>query len=268
MLPLKASRALRIVAALVLAGVLCLACESRRVGQSAAPFLSARPGDLPEVEVALVLGCAERLGDGRRNRFFDARMTAAAELYHAGKVRYLLVSGDNSRPDYDEPSDMRRALVEAGVPTSRIVLDYAGFRTLDSVLRARDVFGLERLIVVSQRFHNERAVYLARAHGIRAYGLDAQDIGGVEGMRVRAREVLSRMAAVLDVELLNTRPRFPGPSEKSAVRPARVILSSEHALSTDFARAGRKAPPLPPESPLPVEPPAGVRSPGDFPHFR
>ena len=215
MLPVRASRALKIIAVATLTATAWLGLESRVVGRSAAPFLSERPSELPRVDVALVLGCAKQLADGRRNLFFSARMAAAAELYRAGKVSYLLVSGDNSRPDYNEPSDMRAALVAAGVPASRIVLDHAGFRTLDSVLRAKDVFGVSRMIVVSQRFHNERAVYLARAHGMDAYGFNARDVGGLEGTRVRARELVSRMAAVLDVEVLHTRPRFPGPPEQT-----------------------------------------------------
>lgn len=213
MLPLKATRILKILGVIAAVGLLALAVRSRTVGRSAAPFLRERPSELPEVDVALVLGCSEHLADGRRNRFFSARMAAAAELYHAGKAHYLLVSGDNSRADYDEPTAMRSALVAAGVPASRIVLDYAGFRTLDSVLRAKDVFGVSQLIIVSQRFHNERAVYLARSHGMQAFGYDAADVGGIEGLRVQAREVVSRMAAVLDVEVLHSRPRYPGPPE-------------------------------------------------------
>lgn len=195
---------------------LWLAIEASCVAARAAPFVSADSARLPATKVALVLGCARLVAGGRKNLFFERRIAAAAELFHAGKVSYLLVSGDNSRADYDEPSDMRRALVGAGVPPSRIVLDYAGFRTLDSVLRARDVFGLRELIVVSQRFHNERAVYLARSHGIRAYGYDAQDVGGAQGLRLRLREIASRAVAVLDVEILHSTPRFTGPPELAA----------------------------------------------------
>lgn len=201
----------------LLGGVLALgswlAIEALRIDGRVAPFVSGDRARLPVTDVALVLGCSKQLADGRKNLFFERRMAAAAELYRTGQVGYLLVSGDNSRPDYDEPSDMRAALVAAGVPASRIVRDYAGFRTLDSVVRAKQVFGLDELIVVSQRFHNERAVYLARAHGIRAYGYDARDVGGAEGLRVKLREVVSRLAAVLDVRVLHSTPRFGGPRE-------------------------------------------------------
>jgi SanA protein len=190
-----------------------LGVEAFLIEGRVAPFVSGERARLPITEVALVLGCAKELGDGRKNLFFARRIAAAAELYRTGQVRYLLVSGDNSRPEYDEPSDMQAALVAAGVPASRIVRDHAGFRTLDSVVRAKQVFGLTELIVVSQRFHNERAVYLARAHGIRAFGYDARDVGGAEGLRVKLREVVSRLAAVLDVRVLRSSPRFGGPRE-------------------------------------------------------
>lgn len=190
-----------------------LSFRAARVGPSAEPFVHARASDLPTVNVALVLGCSEHLADGRRNQFFDARIQAAADLIHAHKVSHLLVSGDNSRPGYDEPTAMLEALVAKGVARQQIVRDYAGFRTLDSVVRAKDVFGLSRVVIVSQHFHAVRAVYLARAHGLEAYGFDARGVGGAEGFWVGVREVFSRAAAVLDTSVLHTRPRFPGPRE-------------------------------------------------------
>lgn len=164
---------------------------------------------LPEIKTALVLGCAPTL-DGRPNLFFTRRIDAAARLFYAGKVSDILVSGDNGSRRYDETTAMKEALVKAGVPASRIHADYAGFRTLDSVVRAREVFGQERLIVVSQRFHNERAVFLALRHGIEAYAYNAADVTGAGGARMQAREWLARLRAVLDVTLLRTRPKFLG----------------------------------------------------------
>lgn len=190
-----------------------LAFEASRIEALAAPFVSSDLHRVPQARVGLVLGCSEFVADGRHNLFFDRRMAAAAALFHANKVSYLLVSGDNSRPNYDEPSAMRRALERAGVPSSRIVLDYAGFRTLDSVVRAKDVFGVKEVVFVSQHFHNLRAVYLARAHGMVAYGYDAKDVGGVGGLWPKLREVASRAFAVLDVQVLGTTPRYGGPRE-------------------------------------------------------
>lgn len=166
---------------------------------------------VPPHPAALVLGCAKILPNGRPNRFFRHRIEAAAALFHAGRVEYLIVSGDNHRAGYDEPTDMRGALVEAGVPGDRIYRDYAGFRTLDSVVRARAVFGQERLVIVSQSFHTERAVFIALHRGIEAVAYPARDVAGWGGLRTRARESLARLRTVLDVWVLGTAPRFLGP---------------------------------------------------------
>lgn len=165
--------------------------------------------EVPECEVALVLGCAREIG-GWPNRYFTYRMEAVRELYEAGKVREILVSGDNSRVGYDEPSDMKAALVEAGIPEERIHCDYAGFRTLDSVVRAREVFQVERMVVVSQEFHVQRALYLAREKGIEAHGFPALDVEGEAGRKTQLREELARVKAVLDVKVLGTEPKFLG----------------------------------------------------------
>ncbi len=206
-------RLLGLVTATLLVAQGGMLLATRHVASVAEPYVKSRVAELPSVRVGLVLGCAERTRDGRRNLFFERRIAAAVELFRAGRVQYLLLSGDNSRPDYDEPSDMRRALIRAGIPAARLVLDHAGFRTLDSVVRAKEVFGLREMIVVSQHFHNERAVYLARAHGIEAFAFDAEQVGGREGTWMAAREAFSRLAAVLDVRLLHTRPRFLGSRE-------------------------------------------------------
>jgi SanA protein len=194
--------------ALTLAGTLG---ANEAVSRVAAPYLYSSITDVPENDVALVLGTSKSASSGGPNLFFEARMDAAAALYKAGKVKYLLVSGDNGEEAYNEPSDMRDALVARGVPKGNVYLDYAGFRTLDSVLRAREVFGQTRFTVVSQAFHNERAVFIARHYRIEAVGFNAADVGGSAGARVNAREVLARVQVALDLYLLNTQPRFYGP---------------------------------------------------------
>ena len=223
------SRRAQSLAGVALAATLGIGWADHIVEARAAPYVSSSSGSLPELKVGLLLGCSKQLADGRPNLFFVKRIAAAAQLFKAGKVQYLLVSGDNSRQSYDEPTDMRRALLAAGVPSARIVLDYAGFRTLDSVLRAKDVFGLRRFIVISQRFHDLRAVYLARAHGVEAYGYAAADVGGADGLRVRLREVFSRTFALLDVSVLKSRPHFDGPAER--------LLVGASANEVDEARA-------------------------------
>jgi SanA protein len=164
---------------------------------------------VPAHHVALVLGTSPTVG-WFANPFFEYRMDAAAALYHAGKARYLLLSGDHGRKEYNEPAEMRQALVKRGVPCEAMVLDYAGFRTLDSVARAKTVFGQQRLLIVSQEFHNYRAVFLARRHGIDASAFNAHGVSASYGFKTHAREWFARAAAVADV-LVGRRPRFYGP---------------------------------------------------------
>ena len=138
------------------------------IEQSSADRIYEDVKEIPHRPAALVLGCARTLSNGRPNLYFRYRIEAAAALYHAGRTDYLIVSGDNRRADYDEPTDMREAFIAAGVPGDRIYRDYAGFRTLDSVVRAREIFGQREFIIVSQPFHTKRALYIARAHGVDA----------------------------------------------------------------------------------------------------
>ncbi|XBC25745.1 ElyC/SanA/YdcF family protein [Leminorella grimontii] len=162
--------------------------------------------DIPARKVALVLGAKPN------NRYFTRRIDAAAELYHAGKIQWLLVSGDNGKKHYDEPSAMQRALMEKGVPKGAIFCDYAGFSTLDSVVRANKVFGENDFIIVSQQFHNQRALYLARQYGIDAIAYNAKDLPSGRGKYTRMREKLARVSALLDSRVLHRQPKFLGPS--------------------------------------------------------
>jgi SanA protein len=167
---------------------------------------------VPRNDVALVLGTSPILRDGvTKNPFFEGRMDAAAELYRAGKVRHLLVSGDNHRQGYDEPTAMQESLVTRGVPESAITRDYAGFRTLDSAARASAVFGLTRATIVTDDFHLARALFLARARGLTAVGFQSRPVPVRWSRKTRARELGSRVKAVLDVYVLGTEPHFHGP---------------------------------------------------------
>ncbi len=183
---------------------------------SAGRSVAARIDDLEPAPAALILGTSRSV-HGVPNLFYQARIRAAADLYHSGKVRGVLVSGDNGSIYYNEPEAMRRDLVALGVPDAFITLDYAGFRTLDSVVRAKEVFGLDQVIIVSQRFHAERAVFLARHRGLKATGLAAADSDSLSHLRVRAREVLARAAAVLDL-VTGRGPRFLGEPETVKLR--------------------------------------------------
>lgn len=174
----------------------------------------------PRREVALVLGAAKYVQDGRVNAFYWARIKAAAELFKAGKVRGIVVSGDNGRVDYDEPTQMKADLVALGVPAEFVTCDYAGFRTLDSVHRLERVFQQSDYIVVSQEFHVRRALYIAGDRGHNAVGLAVWTPGGYSGAKVRLREVLARAKAVLDVHILDTAPKYLGDLEYVGKRPA------------------------------------------------
>lgn len=169
------------------------------------------PADIPHCRAALVLGCS-KFARGRPNLFYNYRLDAAAALWHAGKIDAVLVSGDNSRKDYDEPAAMKADLIDRGVPAEFITADYAGFRTLDSVIRAREVFGLDDYIVVSQPFHCQRALYLATRKGQSVIGFSAADVRGGRALKIRLRETLARAAAVLDV-LIDRRSRYLGRQE-------------------------------------------------------
>ena len=201
----------------------CLACVivpvaamlwADRVCQSAAAGRIFRSVDnVPGNDVALVLGTGRLTPRGNTNLHFTQRIQAAAALYHSGKVRHLLVSGDNHVATYDEPTDMRDALVAADVPTNAITCDYAGFRTLDSVVRAKTVFGLTRLTIVTEEFHCPRALWIARERGLNAVAFAAPDLSARWSARVKAREALARVWCAIDLHVLNRGPKFSGPPE-------------------------------------------------------
>ncbi|WCH22366.1 SanA/YdcF family protein [Aeromonas salmonicida] len=165
---------------------------------------------VPYNRVALVLGTSKYLIGGSSNHYFKYRIKAAAELYNNGKVDYILVSGDNATVQYNEPRQMRRALIQAGIPAKVIYSDYAGFRTLDSIVRAKEVFGQAHFTVVSQAFHNERAIFIARHFGIEAVGFNAKDPSAYQGIKTRVREVFARLMGLLDLYVLDKGPKFLG----------------------------------------------------------
>lgn len=164
---------------------------------------------IPYNRVGLVLGTSQYLGNGNINLYFKYRIEAAAALYHAGKVKILLISGDHGTENYNEPEDIKNALIAKGVPDSIIHLDYAGFRTLDSVVRADKVFGQKKITVISQRFHNERAVFIAGRFGIAAVGLNAQDVPLGYGFMIQLREKIARVKVFADL-VIGVHPRYLG----------------------------------------------------------
>ncbi|MEC5394847.1 SanA/YdcF family protein [Bergeyella sp. RCAD1439] len=164
---------------------------------------------LPAQKVGLVLGTSKTLANGYKNYYFYYRIDAAERLYKSGKVRYLIVSGDHSLKHYNEPEDMTNELVARGIPREHIFQDFAGLRTLDSVLRAQTIFGQKAFIIISQKFHNERAVFIARKHGIEAYGYNAEDVNRYAGFKTQIREYFARAKVFLDF-LFGVTPKFGG----------------------------------------------------------
>ena len=170
---------------------------------------------LPYRRVGVVLGTAPYARAGSKNDYYTARIEAAADLYHRGKVNRLIASGANPSRYYNEPRFMKADLIDLGVPASKITLDFAGLRTLDSVIRAHKVFGQDAFTVVSQRFHLLRAVYIGRRRGLNVVGYAAADPTTLMRLNARLREYGARVQALLDIWVLDTQPQFPG--EKVAI---------------------------------------------------
>lgn len=165
--------------------------------------------EIPYNKVGLFLGTGKILSNGRINLYYKYRIDAAGELFKAGKIDYILVSGDNSTKDYDEPSTIKEDLIKNGIPANRIFLDYAGFRTLDSVVRCKEIFGQSSITIISQQFHNERAIYIAKRKDIDAVGFNAQDVNVNYGFKTQIREKFARVKMVLDL-IFGKKPKFLG----------------------------------------------------------
>lgn len=182
---------------------------NRKIKTYTASKIYTEVGTIPMNRVGLLLGTSPKLKNGNNNLYFDYRILAAIELYKAGKIKYILISGDNRREEYNEPEEMKKALMQKGVPEKFIYLDYAGFRTLDSVVRAKEVFGQNQLTIISQRFHNERAIYLAEKNGINAIGYNAKDVNAYAGLKTNIRELLARVKMFIDLAI-DKQPHFLG----------------------------------------------------------
>jgi SanA protein len=164
---------------------------------------------IPHRKVGLLLGTSKLLVNGWVNLYFKYRIDAASALFKAGKIDYILISGDNGTKEYNEPEDMRQALIENGIPPGRIFLDYAGFRTFDSVFRADKIFGQKKFTIISQDFHTRRAIYIARHLGLDAIGFNAQDVSRNFGFKTQLREKFARTNMFLDF-IFSAKPKFLG----------------------------------------------------------
>lgn len=166
--------------------------------------------NIPSNNVALLLGTSKFNSSGNTNLFFKYRIEAVTALFHSGRIQHIIVSGDNKELSYNEPRDMRKALLANGIPDSCITLDYAGFRTLDSVVRCKKVFGQNKVTIVSQRFHLERALFIAKKYDMDAIGFIAEDAPQQYGLYTYIREYFAKFLAVIDLYILNASPKFLG----------------------------------------------------------
>ena len=186
-----------------------------------AGHLADDPSQLGHHQVAIVPG-AGLTADGKASWFLGDRLDAAIALYRRGKVDGLLLTGDNHVRSHDEPAAMRAYALARGVPAAAITLDYAGFDTYDSCYRAHAIFGVESAVVVTQRYHLPRAVYLCRSVGIAADGLGVSDWGRVPRGKMayyQAREVLADVKALWDIDVGHPKPRFLGSPEHLNLQP-------------------------------------------------
>ncbi|TKZ29230.1 SanA/YdcF family protein [Brachyspira catarrhinii] len=165
--------------------------------------------EIPYNDVALVLGTSKYLYNGKANMYFKFRMDAAYELYKNGKIKFILVSGDNRHRFYNEPKQMRLDLIKLGVDKKHIFLDFAGFRTRDSIIRANKVFNLTNFTIVSQPFHNERAIFIARQKNINAVAYNARNVRKLYRIRQFPRELAARVLMICDI-IFNKPPKFYG----------------------------------------------------------
>jgi SanA protein len=173
---------------------------------------------LPEHRIGLVLGTSHRSVGGGPNPFFQKRIEMAAALYALGKIDHFILSGDNRTIYYNEPIEMQKALIRRGVPASAITLDYAGLRTLDSVVRSKKIFGQNEITIITQPFHSYRAVFISRFYDMDAVAMVADDPELDQTFKVRIREYLARAKAVLDLYVLKTTPRFLGEKEEIIIK--------------------------------------------------
>ncbi len=166
--------------------------------------------EIPEFETGLLLGTSKYVIGGSKNMYYKYRLKAAYELWKNGRIKNILVSGDNATVYYNEPQTIKEDLIKMGVPDTVIYLDYAGFRTFDSVVRAQKVFMQDSILIISQRFHNLRALFIADKVGIFARAYNAHAVTEELDLKTQIRERLARVKALLDIYVLNTEPRYLG----------------------------------------------------------
>lgn len=186
-----------------------IVCANYAVRHTAKAFIYQNIDSIPQNKAGLLLGTSKLLRSGLPNQYFQNRIQATVDLYKAGKIEVVVISGDNSRKGYNEPEDMKSELMLRGIPEDKIYLDYAGFRTLDSVVRMEKIFGQKSFTIISQKFHNQRAIYIAYAKGLQAVGYNAEDVNAYSGFKTQLREKFARVKLFLDL-WTGKNPKFLG----------------------------------------------------------
>jgi SanA protein len=204
----------RAVVVILVLGILIFCITNIWVVSSTKDHVLSAYDKLPDHRVALVLGTSHKTTAGLPNQFFEKRMDTAAELYKIGKIDHFILSGDNRSKFYNEPVEMRKALINRGVPASAITLDFAGLRTLDSVVRSKQIFGQDKIIIITQPFHSYRALFISQFYNIDAVAVVASEPELEISFKVRIREYFARTKAVLDLYVFKTAPRFLGKKEE------------------------------------------------------
>lgn len=207
-----ALKGLRLIPFLLICATIALFLIDRWVSHQTKDQLYTSPEQIGNFDVAVVLGTSKYLGK-ILNDYYANRISAAIALYQSEKVDNFLLSGDNAHRSYNEPWTMKRDLLKADVPENHIYLDYAGFRTLDSVVRAKEIFDTDNFLIITQKFHCERALFIANFHNINAKCFAVPGPSAHSGYKIRLREVFARAKAVLDLYITRAKPKFLGPKE-------------------------------------------------------
>jgi len=194
---------------IIVASIIALYLCNKAIIKNAEGKLYDDVQQIPYRKTALVLGTSRDLNNGYMNPYYRYRIEATTALYKAGKIKYIIVSVDNSHKDYNEPKQMRDDLISNGVDSTHIFLDYAGFRTFDSMVRLREIFSQDSVTIISQQFHNERALYIAHKENINAIAFNAKDVSAKAGFRTQLREKFARVKVFVDY-LTNKSPKYLG----------------------------------------------------------
>jgi SanA protein len=193
----------------ILASFMAIILADSKIKSISKNKLYSNSTQIPTNNVGLLLGTSKYLKSGKLNPYYRYRIEATDILLKNDKIKYLVISGDNKTKNYNEPELMRADLMQLGADSTKIFLDYAGFRTLDSIIRLKKIFGQTKVTIISQKFHNERALFIAAQENIEAVGFNAKDVNLKLGLKVQIREKLARVKVFVDY-IFNTEPKFYG----------------------------------------------------------